>query len=243
MERIIIGSEALKHWYPDFKREPRDIDYAVKTKVKNFPLTEFLEIPILFEYTNEKYLSPDLLLTLKVSHIFWDINWEKHLFDIQFLLKNHKINTELFFKLYDYWNTYHSKNTRSDLKMSAHDFFDNAVACEYNHDWLHSLLNPEPVFTRILKDGEEVEVDETKFNLLSFEDKCNLVQEEVKVMAWERFKNNPYYVAYGKMLKKFIISHAPIWEALFIIENYNILYKPKYNFFKKIEESIFKLQK
>jgi len=26
---ILIGSSAIKHWYPDFKREPKDLDYIV----------------------------------------------------------------------------------------------------------------------------------------------------------------------------------------------------------------------
>jgi hypothetical protein len=44
--------------------------------------------------------------------------------------------------------------------------------------------------------------------------------EEVQVMAWERFKKDKWYIGYSKMLKKFLINHAPMWEALFIIENW-----------------------
>lgn len=240
----IIGSHAIKHWYPDFKREPKDIDYLVNDKTMWDPIPgkeEYLENPVLWNHIKgyNKYLEPNLLLTLKSSHLFWDLFWEKHMFDVQFLLnKGNKINKELFYKLYDYWNVYHSKNRRSDLKMTAEDFFDNALKCEHSHDWLHTLLNPIPTYTKILVDGAEVDVSENKFNNLTFEEKCSLVQEEVMIMAWERYPKLDYRVAYSRMLKKFIISHAPIWEAIFIIENFITLHKAPYNYFKVINEKI-----
>ena len=58
------------------------------------------------------------------------------------------------------------------------------------------------------------------------------------VMAFERYRSMGYKHAYTRMLKKFILNHAPVWEALFIIENYIILHKPKFNYFKKIEDGL-----
>jgi hypothetical protein len=126
--------------------------------------------------------------------------------------------------------------------MSSEDFFNNALKCEYNHDYLHTFLKNPPTYTKVLKDGAEVDVSETKFNNLSFEEKCDLVKEEVMVMAFERYSKFYYRNAYAKMMKKFIISHAPMWEAIFIIENYMSVYKPDYNFLKKIENSILELK-
>lgn len=237
----IIGSTAIKHWFPDFKREPKDLDIIVNDNL-NVKITgvEFLYNPIIESKGIEiEYLSPDELLTLKVSHIFWDIFWDKHMFDIQFLLsKGCKIQKDLFYSLYEFWESYHSKLVRSNLKMNANDFFNNAITCKYDHDFLHTLINPIPVYTKILEDNEEVLVSEKKFNLLSFEEKCDLVREEVMIMSWERYYTLNYKSAYLKMLKKFIMSHAPLWEALFIIENYVILHKPQYNYFKTIEQQI-----
>lgn len=236
---ILIGSSAIKFWYPDFKREPKDLDFIVgegeivPPKGEN---VEYLKNPIFsnkWKYKDSKTMYPDDLCTLKASHLMWDINWEKHMFDLQFLLKKgNKIESDLFWDLYDYWNEYHEKNKRSDLKMSKEDFFDNAI--NYNvmqHDDLHLIINPTPIYTKVLKDGCEVELDESKFFNLSFEEKLEFVREEVMVMAWERFKNLDYRTAYNKMLKKFIISHAPKFSLIFILENYIELHKhPKFNF-------------
>lgn len=169
--------------------------------------------------------------------MFWDINWEKHLFDIQFLKdKGCEVELDLFYRLYEFFNEYHSKNKRSDLKMTASKFFDNAVMCEYDHDWLHTLIKNPPTFTKVLIG--EVEVSEEKFNSLSFDEKCDLVREEIYVMAWERMPKVDYRKAYSRMMKKFIISHAPIWEAIFILDNFKHLYKPNFNYFKTLENGI-----
>ena len=122
--------------------------------------------------------------------------------------------------------------------MSSDEFFNNAITCKYDHDYLHTLLNPTPTYTKILKDGAEVDVCEEKFNNLSFEEKCDLVREEIEVMSWERYGNFNYRLAYSKMLKKFIINHSPIWEGIFIIENYVELQKPKRNHFEILNKQL-----
>jgi hypothetical protein len=237
---ILIGSSAIKHWFPDFPREPKDKDYIRQGEhEKSTQDVEYHTNLILANY-HSNILSPDYLYTLKISHaIGWDINWEKHVYDIQFLKgKGCVVNKILLHNLYNYWNTVHEPNNRSKLSMSADDFFDNAVKCPYDHDYLHTLLNPYPTFNKVLKDGAEVDVCETKFNLLSFEEKCSLVTEEVMIMAYERWSSLDYRTAYSKMLKKFIINHAPIWEAVFILENFIHLHKPHFNYIKTINNGL-----
>ena len=235
---ILIGSSAIKHHFPDFPRNPKDIDYAVDTQMNNIKGTEYLYNPVIGHL--DGIATPDMLYTLKVSHLIgWDINWDKHMFDVQFLKsKGAKLDLDLFHKLYSFWNEYHNKNRRSDLNMTADEFFDNVVTCPYDHDFLHTLLKPHPTFNYVLKDGAEVDVCEGKFNDLTFEQKCDLVVEEVMVMAYERYSKIGWMHAYSRILKKFILNHAPIWEALFIIENFKALHKPKFNYFKKIEDGL-----
>lgn len=235
---FLIGSSAIKHHFSDFPREPKDVDYATDLDRNNERGVEYLYNPVIGSM--EGIASPDLLYTLKASHVVgWDINWEKHMFDIQFLVsKGAKLDVELFHRLYNFWNIYHLNNKRSDLDMTAEEFFDNAVKSDHGHDYLHTLLTPNPTYNLVLKDGAEVDVCENKFNTLTFEQKCDLVTEEVMVMAYERYKKAGFMHAYSRMLKKFILNHAPIWEALFIIENYKALHKPKFNYFKKIENGI-----
>jgi hypothetical protein len=242
---ILIGSSAIRHYYPEFKRVPKDIDYVVNSdsKMKSADGIEYLINPVIYKryapFVNT-VISANDLTTLKASHLLWNINWGKHMFDLQFLLsKGHKINEDLFFRLYDQWNVLHSKNKRSDLKMSKEDFFDNAINYnESEHDDLHKIINPNPIYTRILKDGEEVELCELKYQALTRDEKLDLVREEVMVMAYERYRRFGYKIAYVRMLKKFIISHAPIFTLIFILENYVELLKPKTDFIKTIENEL-----
>jgi len=238
---ILIGSQAIRHWYPDFPREPKDYDYIIKVgegKVRT--LNAEYHINTVLENYPLEVLDADTLCTLKASHLCWDINWEKHMWDLQFLLnKGCTINQDLFWKLYNYWNTVHIKNKRSDLKMSKEEFFTNAINYDtLEHDEVHKLLNPIPVYTRVLKDNKEVELDENKFNDLSFEDKCNFVREEVMVMAYERYKSLGFQRAYNRMLKKFIISHIPLFALSFVLENYVLLSKCKLNFIEIIDKQL-----
>lgn len=251
---ILIGSTAIKHHFPDFPREPKDTDFIVKDRgLKSDRETEYLHNPVFFDWVvgryfeyehelpNSEYLvpSPDELYTLKISHLFWDINWNKHLYDVLWLQdKGCELIMPLFNALYKYWNGYHGKNKRSKLDMSAEDFFDNAVKCPHNHDWLHTLIKNPPTYTKVLKDGAEVDVCPGKFLLLTEEDAINLVKEEVMIMSYERKFHKDYRHSYGRMLKKFIINHAPMWEAVWIIQNYRLVSKPDFNYFKFIDSKI-----
>lgn len=242
---VIIGSTAIKHHFPDFKREPKDIDYLVNIKSMwdNVPgKEEYHENPVLWNIVgNEKYLSPDLLYTLKISHLFWDIKWDKHMYDVQFLKgKGCVLNIGLFYKLYDYWQEVHGENKRSNLELSSQEFFNNALK-KYDHDFLHLLINPKPFYKKILKDGAEVDVDEKKYNALSHWEKLELVREEVYVMAYERLAGRDYRIAYSWMLKRFIRSHAPMFEALFIIENFIELCKPIINYKKQLDYELHRI--
>src|SRR6185369_14716126 len=100
MKRILIGSSAIRHHPPDFERKPKDTDYiGVGPKSRH---VEYLINPVFDDYPYD-VLQPDDIYTLKVSHIFWNIKWEKHMFDIQFLKeKGCVLKMDLFHKLYDY---------------------------------------------------------------------------------------------------------------------------------------------
>lgn len=234
----LIGSRAMKYWFPEFPRKPFDWDYLIKdgesAPEKGGDIVECYQIPALQKRVgfNMEHLTPDLLYTLKMSHVSgWNIKWDKNLYDLVYLQnKGAILDKELFFELREWWDIVHGDNKRSDLNMSAEDFFDNAVNCPHNHDYLHTLLREYPTFNKVLKDGAEVDVCEEKFNNLSHEEKCDLVKEEVMIMAYERLNGRDYKTAYTWMLKKFILNHAPIWETIFILQNYVELHKPQFNY-------------
>ena len=249
---LIIGSRALKYHYPLFPREPKDLDYAVVNEDRNILIEndisnesgglkiEYLKNPIILKHQKKGYISPDLLLSLKISHLFWDINWFKHMFDVQFLLqKNHHYNLELVFELIEYWKTIHKNPRRSNLEQTKEQFFNNNINKDINeHDYLHTLINPIPMYTLMLKDNSEVELCVNKWNKFTYEQKCDVVFEETAVMAYERYKDNHFMEAFKLQLKDNIIKHFPQYIALFAIENYRFLEKAKYNYRIKIKNKL-----
>lgn len=240
MKNLIIGSTAIKHYYPDFPREPKDVDIVVLEKQKRDGETEYLQNPIILKYQNSGYLNPELMVSLKVSHLLWDINWEKHMFDLQFLLqKGNNWNLDLVKELREYWNEVLPKVRRSKLEQSKEEFFTNNVNVDTNeHDYLHTIISEVPAYTKILREGCEVELDENKWNALSFEEKCDVVQEEAYVMAYERWKHLNYRIGYKRQLIQNIQKHYPEFIAFFAIQNYIKLEKPKFNYLKKIENEL-----
>lgn len=235
MNRILVGSAAIKQHFSDFKREPKDQDYIVKEKVE-FDGNDNLVVPIFFNYCKSEVACPEQLLTLKLSHIFWDVNWDKHMWDIQFLLRKEiDYDFEWMLKLKGWWRLHYKVLYRSNLKLSKEKFFNNAVNTGYEHDYIHTLINPIPMYTKVLdSNGKGVELDERKFQNLSYSDKFKFIQEEVMVMAWERFSKLYYKEAYHKMLKKFIRNHVPIFAFDFTIRNYIPLLDVPFNFIEKI---------
>ena len=239
---LTIGSTAIKHYFPDFTREPNDLDYIVEcaANYKKEKGIEYLENPVILKFQQTGYLKPELLLTLKMSHLFWDINWEKHLFDVQFLLsKGATYNQEILQELTTYWRETKPKVKRSILSMNKENFFNNSINEDSEeHDYLHALLNPTPMFTHLLKDNCEVELDPLKWESLSDDDKKKVVFEETAVMAYERYKTTHYVIAYRKQLKDNIIKHFPQYIALYAILNYRKLENPMFNFKLKIENGL-----
>lgn len=234
----ITGSRAIRHWFPDFPRDPVDLDFFVNDKGLKSPNTpdkiEYLYNPIICQKMekggHEQYVPPRMLLTNLMSHIFWQDDYksfEKHMFSIQFLLdKGVKFDKELFYELYEWWPEIHGKNRRSDLNLSSDVFFNNAInpGQVVSHDELHYLIleeGQEPAYKQILI-GEVLTCDE-KFDNLPHKEKIKIIQEESIAMAFERYKGTLPAVRYLKQLRKMITGHLTIEEAIFAIVNYKEL--------------------
>lgn len=246
MEKLIIGSTAMKYWFGDeFDREPKDLDYAVSEEYKGEKIknTEFLYNPIL-DYSRScevLYIDPQTLLNLKISHLFWDNSWDKHMWDAQFLLKKgFTIDVEFVNKLTKFWDGWLPKIRRSELSQGKEDFFTNAVNQDKNeHDLLHTMLVETPAYTKLLKDECEVELDESKWWKLSEQEKRDVVNEETWVMAFERYDGKLHYVrGFRRQLKDNIIKHFPQYIALFAIENYVSLLNPPKEYIGKLKREI-----
>jgi len=243
---LIIGSTAIKHHYPDFNRVPKDIDVIGRDLGNDTDVNlgdkkiEYLENPIILKYQSSGYLNPSLLLTLKISHLFWDINWFKHMFDVQFLLgKGNVYDIGIIDELREYWTEVHPKIKRSNLVLSKEEFFTNNINKDTEqHDYFHVLLNPIPMYTLLLKDGSEVELDENKWDGLTFDQKHDVVFEETSVMAFERYKTGHYREAYKLQMKDNIIKHFPKYISMFVIDNYKKINQPKLNYRELINKKL-----
>ena len=93
------------------------------------------------------------------------------------------------------------------------------------------------MYTKLLKEGCEVELDPSKWDLLTFEERCDVVFEETAVMSYERYKGLDYRIGYKRQLKDNILKHFPVYIAVFAIENYPSLERPKYDYITKIRKN------
>lgn len=205
---LITGSLAMSHWFSDYYREPKDADLLVYGEV-NTNLIDFGELSVerfivggvenldycvfhdlLLANGGELYLNPELLLTLKLSHLNHDLkndSWMKHYRDCVWLMnKGIKVDLGLFERLYAFWLSYHNDKSYISLNKSANEFFMSPH--NQNHDELHEVfkLGEVPAFSLFLKDGAEVMVDKNKFFALSQENQLCSVVEETFVIAYER---------------------------------------------------------
>lgn len=236
MKVLIIGSQAIKHNFDDFDRQPKDNDIFSPVKIVGFESFWHNKLNNIIKDKNYfQFATPDELYTIKVSHSFWDLHgtWNKHMHDILFLKsKGAKLIPELYDSLYDIWCETHGKK-KAKLNVKAEEFFNKNVQRIYEHDSIHNSVAyyKEPLFNRILKDKEQVAVSQDKFKKLYKTDKLKLVREEVYATALERIlipKNYNYSpkLAYHLSLKNLITSYSKGWFPLWIVDNYNLLYKP-----------------
>lgn len=253
---LIFGSTAIKYWYPDFPREPEDIDVLVdKPNNKEFYYHESEIIDnILHEYycspstdmirimnIDKQYVDPDILYTIKVSHSFWYINWDKTIFDIMFLKdKGCKLNLRLFRLLYKDWELIHGKK-HVNMNKPCDEFFTERVTRKYDHDYLHEYFKfrKVPYHTRIRPNLDNAWCSEDLFNNLTHTEKIECALEEIYVIAVERYGLNgiPPKTAKYKAIKAVVTHITKGWFPLFIIENLKeILEYDDAEYYKKFKE-------
>lgn len=240
--KCLVGSRAIKHWFPDF-REPKDYDYITTGTERSSKDIEYHPVSCSgHEWIIKQgpIASPETMLTLKMSHSFWDVHWDKTMSDIRFLQeKNIGPNWTLFDQLYSYWTFVHG-HKKAKLNVSNEEFFTELVERQHPHDDLHKMMAfyDEPLYKRIKRDQSKAAVDYDLFLLLDHEDKIKLCQEELYVVALERYvipKQYRYgtYKAYIFAAKQLITSMTKGWFPRFIVENWKYLYKPHHDYIGK----------
>lgn len=232
--KLIIGSVAMKYWFPDFPRTPKDLDYMSPEHHINNKEVEYLWEPE-FQYfldnnKDDTYIDPQNLLLLKTAHLGWDIQWEKHVSDVEFLKrKGYSVTDEKQYNaLVKAFTRKHGKKWASLKGKDSTTFFEDAVTRKYVHDDIHEVvaIYDKPLYESLVYEG--VSCSRKGFDKLSYDDKLNLVKEEVWVTALERylipedFKCSKIH-AYQKALKKLATTMSSGWFKYFILTNIDVL--------------------
>ena len=253
---FLYGSQAIKHWFSDFYRKPTDTDIICEDKSRfkgtDVKYAKCFDNLLNSEQHNIKNIaSPNALYTIKVSHSFFPVHWEKTMRDISFLQnKKCSLIRESYNELYEFWCEFHkakSDKSRMNFNVPNEKFFKPTVDRKFQHDLLHKLIkfNNKPMYSLIKNDPKMAQIDENLFNKLSTEQKRELILEEVYVIALERFLipnsfNFSFKKAYLNSLKMNIINLNKGFIPLYIVENWNYF---RHFDLEKFEKQIFKVQK
>lgn len=252
----VIGSHAMRFHFSDFNRKPADLDmFSDMPKDALESLFPGHRIDSIWHDGLERFLrggwaTVEQLYTIKISHAFWDIHgtWDKHMGDILFLQsKGAGFDRDLYDFLFPIHKEMHGRKI-TNLNQSKDAFFKDAVVRKYDHDSLHDSVayGDEPMYTRILKDGSDVMVDNDKFWAMSLDDKYKTIREEVYATALERYVVPSEYRisprrAYHMAMKKSITSLFKGEWALFIVQNYTQLWQPDMDYVKHHKSKSHKL--
>jgi len=224
---LITGSVALQYWFPDFGREPKDLDIISKTKgdlkADYFWVDSFQYI--LNNNQDQKCVDPNFLYTIKVSHASWDIRWDKTMHDIIFLKsKGCILDKNLYLLLLKEWSVLHGPKAIS-VKGTPEEFFNQYITRTVPHDELHHMVKfyNEPLHNKIRKDPNDVKTSKLLWHGLGYENQLKCALEETYVFALERYMKYPPKIALAKALKNLITSATKGYFNLFLIENFNEL--------------------
>lgn len=210
-----------------------------------------------------RFASPEVLLSLKKSHINFPIKFEKHIKDYNFLLSKLKED-----KLSKITKTNFKETEKRvgelrtpSLKKSTMNFFgqsDGYVKYFYIHDDIHRVMShyDRPVYEDMQVDSSSAWCEKDMWNKFSFEKKAKCVLEEAYVIALERriipMLNGCGEVVTSKKafewaLMRICTNLCSGWFRQFATDNYlNILeyYNPNYvqKFLKAESEGLIKKQ-
>ena len=243
MNKTVIGSRAIKYNYPEYNlKDGADFD-IIGDKESNegydcTPLDPSLFTVTHYPMDGVEVIMADDLYTLYLSHLLWDYQWNKYKDRLFFLqTRGCTLNKELLVKLVDFFekSDIETRVKRMNFNQTPEDFFNNDIKNPISHEEFHRIVNPNPIFYRLLISKDSVEISEEEFMKLSQEEKLEVVYEEAAALALERiymFKSLHPQALYCLMLKKMVVSLSPRWLAIFILDNYTHIFKPKNQYYE-----------
>lgn len=252
---MIIGSMALQYHDIEF-RTPMDLDVFIRErdKAESLPHCDVQYVPdSVYNLLEGKdgHATPDAVYTIKLSHLPWDMHnvdgvhgmdgiWLKHYRDVQYLKRiGCKLLEPLYRALIEHWTQKNGDKPFLSLEQDKEAFFTDYVTYKYEHDYLHTLLSypEEPIYLKCVRDGKEIDIDENKWYLLSFEDQVEFFRQEIGVIAVERWvvhKHIPLVTAWTLAVKKTITTLTKGYMSEFIVRNIEHFIKPNREQFKHI---------
>ena len=256
---LLIGSRALSH-YIDLKRDKKDWDFVTDRSLQSRPDCEYHHNPVFLELlSHHQNRLPDgyreglawwrpsfnELYTLKVSHSFWPIRWDKTMYDIGLMQsEGAQLIEPLFKKLYSYWSQVHRDKSYVNLNVTNERFFNQRVERQYSHDYLHHILaySQKPLFESIKPDTSRALCSEKMFLELDSISQLNLVREEAQVIALERYylTGRPSSLKgwYRMALCDLVTRLSKGWFPLFIALNWNELKEPDRDYVQIFKDHI-----
>lgn len=244
---VLIGSRALNYWnnhLPFENQKDWDIisdneiegcDAQSLSLVNNKEMLKYVSDSIvqLPDGSSAFVMSKLGLAIIKRSHLWRDLKFEAHI--AQFfkqgladclsanmsnqVLHDLKERTKMTMQLYPQANP--------NLMQTKEDFFNDAVAKVYDHDYLHELYAhyDKPLYTQLLREEGKAWCEQSKWIALTHDDKIKCIQEEAYVIATERFlvRNNwnyPMKLAYLKSLGKICTTLCSGYFRSYAIDHY-----------------------
>lgn len=235
MTTLVIGSQAMKMLGVG-NRTPKDFDVFSDAPG---PQEDAFWHESFRDWIGEgrsRWATLNELYTIKVSHVQWDLEngtWNKHVYDIvQLKRAGAVLDLELHKLLYKVWEQEHGVKVM-DLAQDKRAFFDDAVRRTYDHDSLHDSVayGEFPIYTEVLKDGAEVDMDMKKLKALPLERFVDLIKEEIFVTALERIVVPRNYrvspkAAYWWAFRRTATSLTKGWTARTIMDNAELFLEP-----------------
>lgn len=236
MKRLVIGSTAMKYWFPLY-REPKDLDAFSNVDVPGEDTLWHKNFDQFWSEDFDRVATPEELMTIVASHLFWDLrnnSWTKHMATFRYLKRlGYEVQEDLFKMLYTTWIDVHGSK-KMDLKKEEDEFFADAVKRIYDHDSLHRSLANEygkPRYERYLKPGHSVDMEMSKVWAQPHEEIVTLFQEEIEATALERIlvprdmRGSPG-AAYLWALRRCLTSLLKGRSARFVLDNIEEFSKP-----------------
>lgn len=238
MTHYLVGSRALEYWGTGFTAGPSSDWDIICPKDEAHIWEEYDDVDVTFleELASEEILGsrrsasrdftevhgrsvsvPDMskLAILKRSHLWRDLNWEKHItqyhFEMARVLLSPPTGEHPLVKERAKLTKEKYPQPHPDLSKSNEDFFDDAVKKDFDHDWIHELVayGKRPMFEKLKHRGREGSAWCSKdlWDKLTHEEKLKCVAEEAHVIACERFLipsnwTHNWWGAYMKAVKK-----------------------------------------